>query len=488
MRRLLRLLPVAWLVALLLLPAGAWVAGARQTNLENRPPTPVPDLNRGTLRREATFQQLEQAIVDRLPLRRAAIEARGRLAVDLFRDSPNPDVAVGSDGWLYYREELRACTDAGRPAGDPADAADVLARTLVASGRTAGVFVAGSKIVTSEEHRPDLDRELLDCVRATEARVHARLAATPGGLDVQEQLEALERSGRPAFLRTDTHWSAAGRAVVVREILDRIRPGLAAEAGLRRGRTFDRPGDLGPFIGLPRSESDEPVIATRTPPRPLEAGQVLLIGDSQLDYALLHPLGDVPAIRDVVLPGQPDCTWPALAAGTCDAALAGSRTVIVEIVGRSLSDLVATCWRPVSIAAAGLRGEPGTWERTDGGPQRGRVLELEAGTAQVRVRTPGPDVRDVPRLLRLPLRRLPAAPAGTAPSAVTLEQLPQAGPPAPCASQPQAAPDGALFLPVPAGRRASDLVVRLTAPPGTVLGRPQEIVLDGRPAATGRRR
>ena len=49
--------------------------------------------------------------------------------------------------------------------------------------------------------------------------------------------------------------------------------------------------------------------------------------------------------------------------------------------------------------------------------------------------------------------------------------------------------DNPLILTVPAGRRASDLVVRITAPPGTVLGAPQEIVLDGRPAprTAGRR-
>lgn len=481
MSRALRFLPATWLVALLLLPAGAWVVGERQTTLENRPPTPFPDLNRGTLRREATFQQLDKAIVDRLPLRQHAVRARGLLAVDVFRDSPNTDVVIGSGGWLYYRPELRACTAEAPPATDPADAADVLARTLVASGRTAGVLLAGSKVVTATTHRRRLDERLLRCVERLEGAVHRRLASVPGGLDVQARLDALERRGRPTFLRNDTHWNATGREVVARAVLDRIRPGLAAEAGLRRGPSFERPGDLGPFIGLRRTDRDDTVIAERTPPRPLRAGRVLLVGDSQLDFLLLNPLGGVPSIRDVALPGQPSCTWSQLASGECDAAFDAADTVITEIVGRSVAELASTCWRPVSLAAAGLRGVPGRWERTDGGPASGRGLTLESGTALVRVRTAGPDAQDVPRLLRLPLRSIPAT--GAPDSAVGMEQMPQAGPATPCSTPSQSAESGALFLPVPAGRRASDLVVRLTGPPGTQLGAPEEIPLDGRPVA-----
>lgn len=484
MRRVLLLLPAVWLVALLLLPAGAWVLGARQATLENRPQATFPAINRGTLRNEATFTQLGAAFTDRLPLREHAIEARGRIAVDLFHDSPNADVAIGSDSWLYYRPELRACTDEGRPGADPADAADLLARTLVATGRTAGVLVAGSKVVTHDAHLPRLDGRLLACVRRLESRVQGRLARTPGGLDVQPTLRALERQGRPTFLRTDTHWNATGREVFVRAVLDRIRPGLSAAAGIRRGPTIDRPGDLGPFLGLKRSERDPTVVATRTPRRPLPAGEVLLIGDSQLDRALLTPIG-APSLRDVVLPGQASCTWDVLAQGPCDEPLRAAKTVVTEIVGRNVSDLVNTCWRPIAVTAASLRGRAGAWERTDGQPQQGRRLVFDAsGRATARVRTAGPDVRAVPRLLRLPVATLPAAAAGAPAAAVALEQRPQAGPAAPCATPSQTVQGGALFLPVPAGRRASDLLASLTAPAGTVLGAPEELVLDGRRVRT----
>jgi hypothetical protein len=82
-------------------------------------------------------------------------------------------------------------------------------------------------------------------------------------------------------------------------------------------------------------------------------------------------------------------------------------------VAHGLRDLVNVCWRPVAIAGEPLRGRAGAWQRPDGAPQDGRRLTLDAtGQAVVRVRTPGPDVRTVPRLLRLPIRTLPAAAAG----------------------------------------------------------------------------
>jgi hypothetical protein len=59
-------------------------------------------------------------------------------------------------------------------------------------------------------------------------------------------------------------------------------------------------------------------------------------------------------------------------------------------------------------------------------------------------------------------------------------QQPQHGKVFPCATPSQAVPGGSLFLPVPAGRRLSDIVVAREAPPGTRFGRPQGIPLTGR--------
>ncbi|MGE4426146.1 MAG: hypothetical protein AB7G37_06830 [Solirubrobacteraceae bacterium] len=477
MRRALRTLPILWLLALLVAPASAYVLGARQPVLENRPKATVPDLNRGTLRREETFKQLDAVIVDRLPLRHHALSLRGRIAIDLFGDSPSADVLLGSDRWLYFRDELRLCEDEGRPGGDPADAAELVARTLTASGRRAGVLIAGSKLVIAREHRPDVDDVKLSCIERRAGRVHRRLGETPGGLDIQPRLQELEAQGQATFLRSDTHWNATGRLVFLRAVLDRVRTGLTREVDLHRGPAADRDGDLGRFIGRERIDRDDTVVA-RPPADPPPAGDVVLIGDSQMDRALVAPVTG-PSIRDRVLPGQRFCQWHELAAGSCDEAMRKAKTVITEVVARNLDGFVDVCWRPIALTAPTLQGSPARWERTDDG-DRGRSLTLRNGTAPVRVRVDGPDVRRVPRLLRLPIRHLPPAPAGQPPAAVSLTQDGTAGAAVPCATPSQSVEGGALFLPVPAGRPASSVLATISGPPGTVLGAPEEIVLDAR--------
>src|SRR5690606_18003056 len=145
-----------------------------------------------------------------------------------------------------------------------------------------------------------------------------------------------------------------------------------------------------------------------------------------------------------------------------------ARTVVIEKVGRETQLLTRVCWRPVSVAGERLRGgRPVAWERVDGGTLNadGTLTLPDTGSVEVRVVTGGHDRARLPRLLRLPVDVVPADADGN-PVPVTMVQQPQAGPAAPCATPSQGIQGEALFLPVPANRRASDLVVRLTGAPG----------------------
>ncbi|MCW2953658.1 MAG: hypothetical protein JWQ48_2828 [Conexibacter sp.] len=489
MRRL-RLLPAIWLFALLALPTTLWLLGVRQPNLQNTPKAALPAINRGSLMHGQTFTQLDGALLDRLPLRGQALSLHGDIAIDLFHDSPNPQVAIGHHGWLYYVPETATCQPNGTPLVDPAtaaDSADVLARTLVASGRNTTVVFAGSKLFTHPSDAPSIAPTAARCASELNSVVQERLRNTPGGLDLAPELGRLEQEGKPVFLRNDSHWNWRGRQVFSRRVLDRIRPQMAEESGLGPGAEVNRDGDLAMLMGVARRERDPALVAKRTPAAPPRAGSVLLIGDSQLERSLLDPTGvpGVLPIRDVVLPGQPSCNWTQVVAGACDDAIRQAHTIVVESVAREIIGFSESrCWRPISLAAEPLRGTPGRWERVDGGPQPGRAaLTIPAsGAVTVRVRPANGDGSSVPRLLRLPIATLPPAPAGAPPSAVVMTQAPQDGPAAPCATPAQGAVHGALFLPVPAERRASDLVVTLQGPPGTRLSPPQTIALDGRPA------
>jgi hypothetical protein len=484
MGRLRRLLPAVWLLALLATPVVAWLLGDRQPLLQNTAKQPFPAVSRVALGKPDTFKQLDAALLDRFPLRGLALDVRGTVALDVFGDSTSPDVAVGRHGWLYYKPELGPCEAGGAPLFDVPDAVDVLARTFIAAGYRPVIAMLGSKLFGHPEDAPAIDPTAERCERTLERRIETRLEQTPGGLTIDPLLRRDDAAGQPPFLRTNTHWSWRAREIFVRRLLDRIRPGLAEDVGIRAGETFQRSADLPALMGMTRSDTDRVVEALRAPRHPIPPGQVVLLGDSQLGLAMLEPRGSVPTIHDRVLPGQPACNWTDLTLGNCDEAIRAARTVVIEKVDRDAQFFTQYCWRPLALAGERLHGgTPGQWERIGVEARRTtRTVTIPAsGAVTVRVRAPGGDVSATPRLLRLPVRLVDAA---EKPTPITMSTVPGYGRPSPCATPVQQS-NGALFLPVPAGQPVSKLVVQLASAPGTWLGPPQEMPLDGRVVSTG---
>lgn len=478
MRRLPKLLPIAWLMLLLLLPAVAYLVGERQPELENRAKTAFPDINRGTLRQEHTFQQIDAALRERLPLRRYAVDARGRIAIRLFGDSPTKDVLLGEDGWLYYRPELRVCEPDGQPKAPPANAVGFVTRMIAASGRQPVVIVAGSKIVTHDEHLKGVDAEALSCVAAVEASVHDRLEELPGGYPVQAELDALEARGIATFLRSDTHWNSRGREVFARTVLDAVQPGLAAEARLRRLGEVERDGDLGTFIGQKRTDRDRMLTVTGTPKADFAPGELLFVGDSQFGSAMQIAGADGATVLDRVFPGQPVCDWNQVSLDGCSPALLAAKTIVIETVARNLDLFVDTCWRTVSTLADTVQGRPARWAGAGGGSTQ---LTVSPTAAPVRVAF-ADDRTDVPRLIRIPIRALPADPAAD-PAAGPADPPQVAAVPSEerACARTTASDPSALVIPVRADERISDVELQVSGPAGAELGRPEVLVLDNEP-------
>lgn len=476
MRRNRPLLPIVWLMALLVLPVTAYVAGVRQPELENRTKAPFPDLNRGTLRQEHTFQQIDAAIRERLPLRRHAIDLRGRIAIDVFGDSPTEDVVLGKDRWLYYAPETRVCAPETRPPAPPADAVELLTRAIAASGRTPVVTIAGSKIVTHREHLKGFSAEALACVAGVEAAVHERLDTIDGGYTFQDEQERMEAGGRATFLRSDTHWNALGREIFARTVLDAVRPGLADEARLRRLGETERRGDLGDLIGQKRIDRDPMLTVTGNPKTAFAPGDVLFVGDSQLEAALRTPGADGATVLERVFPGQPVCNWADMYANGCVEPMLAARTVVIEAVGRNLGELTANCWRPVANLTAAIHGRPARWAGTD---DSSRAPATPSPTT-MRVEVDD-DRTGVPRLLRIPVRNLAADPAADPASPPTISAVPPGD--RACALPAISSLEFPILIPIAADERVSDVELRISGPAGSELGRPEVVVLDGTPPA-----
>jgi len=482
MRRRLHALPAVWLLLLLLLPAATWLLGARQPLLQNRPKTPFPPITSHSVRDGSTFAAIDGAILDRLPFRGTALDVRTRVALDVFHDSTNPSVAIGDDGWLYLKTELQACQSAATsPSADPADAYELLARAFSAAGYRTSVIMAGSKLFVHTRDAPQIDAVTSACVAKLERRAADRLAQTPGGFTIDDRLRDIEADGEPTFLRLDSHWNWRGRLVFASETLDRVRPGVVEQVGLHPGPEYDRPGDLAALLGVTRTERDHVLLVRRSPKPPLPRGSVVLVGDSQLINTLIAPGGpDGASIHDHVLAEQTLCTWADVAGGGCDDQLRNARTVVMEQVARDMVVLTTQCFRPLVIAAERLRGwRPIGWERLDDGtrPLDGALTIPASGLATVRFRL-AQDRADVPRLLRVTVHRT-VRQADGAPAPITAVQRPGGSFASPCMTPAQPSVGGALLVPLPAGARASELAVELRSAPGSRLGRPQQLVLDG---------
>lgn len=467
-RRIRTFLPIFWLMTLLLLPFVLYLLGVRQPLLENRGKTDFPELTRSTIRKDATFRQLDDAIRERLPLRSEAIKVRARIATDIFRDSSNPEVILGKDDWLFYRLELLICEPNGRPRVPPEDVIEILTRTITASGRHAVVIVAGSKIGTRPESVEGIEEEDLACLEDAESRVQARLQEIPGAHSIQPKLDALEASGRETFLRSDTHWNYLGRMVFLNTVLDAVSRGLASEVRLRPLAQIEHSGDIGPLLGEERTDKDRLVTVTGKPGTRFEPGEVLISGDSQLWNSMDAPGADGKTLLEHVFPGQPKCDQYEFQENGCAGQMVGADTIVFESVARNFQLLEAMCRRPVAALASTVRGLPAQW--ADGNPAWRSVSSAPARISFDKDRS------GIPRLLRIPVRNLPEGGTGQ-----VVNVVPK-GAERPCAQT--AVPDGdidEIVIPLAAGERVDSLEFDISGPSGVELGRPEVLPLDDRP-------
>ncbi len=147
-----RILTVVFIV-LISVPLVAFAVGLRPEPNQNRPPTPLPEISvQGILDRELT-PRLDRYLEDSLIIAPTAVAAEAWTDVALG-DNPNPEVTIGTNGWLYYTYSLT------RPCLSPTDIdafTDVMERAnrvVVATGRDLIVAIAPDKATIIPEFLP----------------------------------------------------------------------------------------------------------------------------------------------------------------------------------------------------------------------------------------------------------------------------------------------------------------------------------------------
>ncbi len=191
-----------------------WLA-PRRALFENRSLTAFPSLPTnlpGVLRYPGKFANW---LSDTFPFRGGLIQLHTQLSGSLLRTSPNADVVIGKEGWLFYAGEYALAGWSGLHPFDQQelyawrDALVARQKALAAQGIRYLVYIAPDKQRIYPEYLPDGYRP------GTPTRLEQLQAVLPTDfplLDGGPDLLAA-KSMRRLYLRTDSHWNEMGAFV-----------------------------------------------------------------------------------------------------------------------------------------------------------------------------------------------------------------------------------------------------------------------------------
>lgn len=248
--------PEAWIltvifVALITIPLVIFATGMRPEPNQNRPPTPLPDVNAaGVLDGELT-PQLDAYLEDALFITPGAVAANALTEIALG-DSPSDKVTLGTNNWLYYTFSLtRPCLSPD----DVAEFADTVARAeraVAATGRTLVVAVAPDKATIIPDFLPSIETCVDEVADALEALEEPEALVT-----VWDEMRKARADQRPIYFRLDTHWTNAGAGVMGEAIVNTLATNGWSGDAVRELGEVDHEGDLTVILGLPDTEPTE---------------------------------------------------------------------------------------------------------------------------------------------------------------------------------------------------------------------------------------
>ncbi|MDD3370309.1 MAG: hypothetical protein PHE27_00640 [Alphaproteobacteria bacterium] len=214
------------------LPLAVLLIGKKPDQIENRRVTewPRPEANR--LLDPGFYEQAASAMRDRLPYRRKWVRLNAFVAYRLFGDSPNKDVLIGKDGWLFLRDDYKALcrTDVTVPV--IYKGLSEMASLIRSSGRTFVFAIAPNKAGLYLDSSYPADVPLASCgkAKADDLRQRLKKDAASWYVDVWSEIERRVGSGeKDLYYKTDDHWTDAGGRILASMILKRIAPNLRFE-------------------------------------------------------------------------------------------------------------------------------------------------------------------------------------------------------------------------------------------------------------------
>ena len=202
--------------------------------------------------RGETTTSLEKQIEDKLSYKEWATDLWGTLRYKIFNTGTS-GVVIGKDGWLFTKEEFETTDNFAQIAQDNT----ARMQKHIASLRAHGITPVVAWIPSKTRHHAD------KLGKHQPPAMHQSLAA-PQGMPLIDGSAVFANMKQPAFMRTDTHWSAYGAhamATAVKNYITTNHPELelTSKSFLTKQTTdTDKPyrGDLLDFI--PTMESVKP--------------------------------------------------------------------------------------------------------------------------------------------------------------------------------------------------------------------------------------
>lgn len=241
-------------LAVICVPPLLGVVGMRTAAIENRSLSEFPLVRPTSAVDQDFYTALSAFLNDHLPLRDRLVRLNSLIALNVWRESPNPQVYVGANGWLYATPFRLVCPD--KMPLEVVDRIGALGRALAASGRQMRMVLAPSKSAIYPEYLGAFPPPHFACGHDRLQLLRTGLSEIPevGFIDMAPHLRRLKETAvEPLYFPQDSHWTLRSAAAMSRAVVESIQPGLWRDADVEDVDRVVVPMDLALLIGVPQS-------------------------------------------------------------------------------------------------------------------------------------------------------------------------------------------------------------------------------------------
>ena len=290
------------------------------------------------------FSQFDNWFSEHFAFRQQMVTADGRLKASVLGTSPNDDVIVGSDGWLYYGETandfLRTDTLTQRGIDNIVHNMDMINDYCQQNGLNFIFTVAPNKNTLYPEHMP---KNYVPSDNASNLEMlTAKLSDRSYNLDMKSALLSAQ-SNMPLYHKTDTHWNNMGAYVGHNAIMSKLGRESCPVGGNWTVRN-DRLGDIAAMI-YPAEDAKDAQLYTDYQFTYQYQGHFRALDDVTIQTVCEKGQGELTMFRDsygeAILPYMAETFASAEFSRAVPYNFSGlsDRTVIIEIVERNIGNL-----------------------------------------------------------------------------------------------------------------------------------------------------